>query len=719
MNELQESVQHLHEQITERRQHEDDVNQELNETREQHNRTQKALLSLEATQRAAAQNDEAAVDNWLEEQHIDDKPRLLQDIQVEQGWENAVEVVLGDFLQAVCVDQLEGLADSAAQLAQGNVCLLAPQASNSTELGNKAELLLTKITTTQPVTDFLSNVYIADDLSEALQLRQRLAAHESVVTRDGMWLGGSWLRVQRSAAEQGSMIEREQSIKELREQFEQEQDNITRLSEEREETRRHLGTLQEQRDERQQQLREANNTFAEINAELNQYQSRLEQLQQRIGNVTNELADIEQQRQHSETELAQAKENKATAANAQAHESERRENLQTERQALQQQFDEAQQKARAELQQVDELQVRVSTTESQQHMLQENARRAEKQLANLKQRRVSAQQNLAKLQEPLPELKQQLIDGLEQRSEAEKEFTTAKQKNNEIEQGLREQEQQRDAVSERIESLRSQLEKLRIQSESLQVHCQNHEEQIAELEFDLQQLLASLEEGAQAQAWHENLEQVQRRIKGLGAINLAAIEEYSALLERKEHLDEQHKDLVEALETLTNAINKIDKETKARFREVFDKVNENFGVLFPKVFGGGKAYLELTDDDLLTTGIKIMAQPPGKRNSTIHLLSGGEKALTAISLVFALFQLTPAPFCILDEVDAPLDDANVGRFCNLVKEMSKQVQFIYISHNKLTISMAEQLAGVTMQEAGVSRLVSVDINKALSMVEEA
>jgi len=209
---------------------------------------------------------------------------------------------------------------------------------------------------------------------------------------------------------------------------------------------------------------------------------------------------------------------------------------------------------------------------------------------------------------------------------------------------------------------------------------------------------------------------VGRRIARLGPINLAAIEEYKQQSERKNYLDAQNADLEDALETLENAIRRIDKETRNRFKETFDRVNNGLQELFPKVFGGGSAYLEMTGDDLLDTGISIMARPPGKRNATIHLLSGGEKALTAIALVFSIFQLNPAPFCMLDEVDAPLDDANVGRYSRMVKEMSRDVQFIYISHNKIAMEMADQLMGVTMHEPGVSRLVSVDLEKAAEMI---
>jgi chromosome segregation protein len=208
---------------------------------------------------------------------------------------------------------------------------------------------------------------------------------------------------------------------------------------------------------------------------------------------------------------------------------------------------------------------------------------------------------------------------------------------------------------------------------------------------------------------------VERRIQRLGAINLAAIEEYEQSSERKQYLDAQNEDLMQALKTLEDAISKIDKETKERFRETYDKVNDGFKQLFPRLFGGGQAYLEMTSDDILETGITVMARPPGKRNSTIHLLSGGEKALTAVALVFSIFELNPAPFCMLDEVDAPLDDANVGRYCEMLREMSDRIQFIFITHNKITMEIASHLTGVTMHEPGVSRLVAVDVDEAVKL----
>lgn len=261
------------------------------------------------------------------------------------------------------------------------------------------------------------------------------------------------------------------------------------------------------------------------------------------------------------------------------------------------------------------------------------------------------------------------------------------------------------------------LSTLKLRREGLKGQADSQLAALSEQQIVLAQIVDSLPADGHPDKWQRDLDQIRQKIIRLGAINLAAIEEFEQQIERKSYLDHQDEDLNNGLATLEEAIRKIDKETRTRFKATFDAVNEDLGRLFPKVFGGGRAYLALTEDDLLETGVTIMAQPPGKKNSTIHLLSGGEKALTALSLVFAIFRLNPAPFCMLDEVDAPLDDANVERFCRLLKEMSQSVQFIYISHNKITMEMADQLIGVTMHEPGVSRIVAVDLEQAVAMAD--
>jgi chromosome segregation protein len=284
-----------------------------------------------------------------------------------------------------------------------------------------------------------------------------------------------------------------------------------------------------------------------------------------------------------------------------------------------------------------------------------------------------------------------------------------------LDQEFRNVEEKRQTVEREINKIRNRLESLRLEWQGWKVKADTICEQIKETEFKLEDILKDLPQDITSEAWQAKLDQVVQRIARLGPINLVAIDEYATCSERKQYLDKQLEDLQSGLNTLEEAIAKIDRETRARFKETFDKVNGRFQELFPTIFGGGKAYLELNSDDLLAAGVTMMACPPGKRNSSIYLLSGGEKSLTAVALIFSIFYLNPAPFCLLDEVDAALDDANVARFTRLVKAMADKTQFIFISHNKITIEMGEHLIGVTMNEPGVSRLVSVDVEKAVSL----
>jgi len=280
---------------------------------------------------------------------------------------------------------------------------------------------------------------------------------------------------------------------------------------------------------------------------------------------------------------------------------------------------------------------------------------------------------------------------------------------------LRERESEKGALDERVEAARAALDDARLAAQQVRVRRESIAEQLAATSFELPALLAGLAPEATAETWEADLQETKGKIERLGQVNLAAIGEFKEQSERKEYLDRQCKDLTDALETLEVAMRKIDRETRTRFQETFDKVNAGLKEKFPRLFGGGHAYLEIEGEESEGSGVSVMARPPGKRNSTISQLSGGEKALTAVALIFAIFDLNPAPFCLLDEVDAPLDDNNIGRFCDIVREMSRSVQFIFITHNKATMEMAAQLVGVTQNEPGVSRLVAVDVDEAVRM----
>jgi chromosome segregation protein len=339
----------------------------------------------------------------------------------------------------------------------------------------------------------------------------------------------------------------------------------------------------------------------------------------------------------------------------------------------------------------------------------------ESQLEHFGNREQEIRQQLLQSEAPLESNKEELGKLLEVRVAIESSLGDARRRVEEVDNLFRDLDQNRMLAAQSVEESQVFVNEARMAVQEFRVRREGFSEQLGQTGFELGELLEGLDEEADPDSWHEKLEKIRGRVDRLGPINLAAIDEFKEQSERKEYLDSQLADLHDALATLDGAIRKIDRETRTRFRETFTNVDAGFKRLFPKLFGGGHAYLELTGDDLLTAGVTVMARPPGKRNSTIHLLSGGEKALAAVALVFAIFELNPAPFCLLDEVDAPLDDANIARFCDIVKEMADKVQFVFITHNKVTMEMARQLTGVTMQEPGVSRLVNVDLDEAVKM----
>ena len=394
---------------------------------------------------------------------------------------------------------------------------------------------------------------------------------------------------------------------------------------------------------------------------------------------------------------------------------EQREELSGQRDSLREQVQQYRQELQQQREKLQALAVRIEGMNTRKQGLEFNIQRLTQNQQAQQQRRQELESILEKSAEPIERLEQQLKQLLDKRLKSEQLLAEARRHVETITHQLRELETDRGEHEQFSQEVRGKLEQMKLDSQELRIRSQTAVEQLDETGHKPEELLASLEQDARSSDWTEKVAVIAQRISRLGPINLAAIDEYQEEQERKKYLDEQHADVTAALETLENAIAKIDKETRTRFKDTYDNVNNKLKEKFPRLFGGGAAYLEMTGDDLLSTGITVMARPPGKRITNIHLMSGGEKALTAVALVFAIFELNPAPFCILDEVDAPLDEANVGRFCQIVKDMSEAVQFIYITHNKTTMELSEQLSGVTMREAGVSRLVSVDVAEAATM----
>lgn len=673
--------------------------------------------SLEALQQAALSGDDGQSD-WLAKNQLSSALRIADSMSVEPGWEGAVETVLGDFLQAVCVDKIESYAQSLAAMAKGNV-LLVEAGSEAMEVSNLgADLLLNKVSgADRRAVAILAGIYSAATLNEALALRGKLAAHQSVITLDGLWFGPNWVRVAREVDASAGVLSRKRELDETNEKLSSLRADVEILLEEQERKQQGLKDYERQRESLDVERDVLQRENAQLHSRLNVTKERVGQIAQQKARIAEELEEARLQIEQDKERLRDSRQGLEIGIQSMTADNDLREKLSTQRDQLRKSLDDNRQQARHDRDRVHELAMREQSVSTQLSSIKEGIARLEIQVARLLERQQVLMSSSEGQEDPTDELQRDLETRLEQRLAVEKELASVRAGVEQADYNMRECEKQRARLEDEVQKQRSALEQQRLTTQELETRANTIAEQVAEGGYALERVVAELPEGAAERDWEEHLQQVESRIQRLGAINLAAVDEFKIESERKTYLDAQDSELNEALETLESAIRKIDKETRSRFRETFDAINQSLQVLFPKLFGGGHAYLALTGDDLLDTGVTIMAQPPGKKNSTIHLLSGGEKALTAIALVFSIFKLNPAPFCMLDEVDAPLDDANVGRYARLVEEMSETVQFIYITHNKIAMEMAHQLMGVTMHEPGVSRLVSVDIDKAVELAQ--
>tara|TARA_R110000823_G_scaffold130015_19_gene258104 strand:+ start:136 stop:3633 length:3498 start_codon:yes stop_codon:yes gene_type:complete len=711
MAEQEERGEALVEAISDTREQNSRASSELSEARSAMQQMRGRIASLEALEQAAAEDAGQGVGAWLENSQLRGNSRLLDQLRVDDGWQCAVETVLGDYLQAVCVDDIGALADALHSFDSGQLVLLET-AQDSVQ---SAGLLAAKVRGSGAAQSLLAGVRAVDDLPQALALRATLAAHESVVTRDGIWLGAHWLRVARVSGEEGGLINRREELETLSSSLERAQQREAELGAQLGASEQRLRELETQRQDCQRELQARTREHAEISARLSGNRAKLEQIAERGQRIIDEVRQAREQFSQERAAIAEARRILAESIELMESDSQQREELLTARDEIRGALDAARQQARHDKDAAHQVAMRYQGLSSQLDSMRESIERTDRQVLQLRERSEGLTQAREENDSPLEGLRAQLEQQLEERLQAETALSAARQHVAEVEHALREAERERAQIEQRAQSVRGDLEQQRIANQTLQVQRNTAQRQLTDDQQDVEAVLASLPENANEPEWQRALEKSASRIDRLGPINLAAIDEYTLQSERKTYLDAQNEDLTTALDTLESAIRKIDKETRNRFRDTFERVNAGLGELFPRVFGGGSAYLEMTGDDLLDTGISIMARPPGKKNSTIHLLSGGEKALTAIALVFSIFQLNPAPFCILDEVDAPLDDANTGRYARLVKEMSEKVQFIFITHNKISMEMADQLMGVTMHEPGVSRLVSVDVDAAAEL----
>jgi chromosome segregation protein len=671
------------------------------------------LLSLQALQQAALGLAQNKVTEWLAANTLGERPRLGQQLTVEPGWERAVETVLGSYLEAVSVDAIDAIAGRLDSLQVGAVAFFAEGGSSAQTVDG--DRLLARVRGPAAISALLSGIIAVDSLPEALARRRTLLSGESVITRDGIWIGRDWLRVSRDKDVHAGVISREQEMRTLREAVATAERQRDSLQAQLTETRAQLAAQEQQRDAAQAEVNRLHRQLSEVSARIASLRARAQQAAERAQKIAAEVAEIEREQEKTQDAVVGARGRLQEGMDAMAELEAARRELEQRRDHLRQDLAQQRMQAQADRDGAQQVAIQVESKRSALTSIAAGLDRLRQQRDQLQRRRDELTRQLAESEAPLQALSEKLEEILRQRVSAEHDLAAARTALEGAEGRMRTLDQRRMDVEASVEQARGRLEDVRMAAQELKVRHETLLEQFHATQFDLATVYQEMLPEAEIGAWEQNLVELKEKIERLGQVNLAAIDEFKEQSERKEYLDRQFKDLTDALETLETAIRKIDRETRARFQDTFDRVNAGLKERFPRLFGGGHAYLELAGEDVLNAGVSIMARPPGKRNSTISQLSGGEKALTAVALVFSIFELNPAPFCLLDEVDAPLDDNNVGRFCDTVKDMSGRVQFIFITHNKTTMELASQLIGVTMHEPGVSRLVAVDVDEAVRM----
>ena len=687
----------------------------------QHRRRE--LAALTAVQEAALGRNANRSDtqSWLHRNGLANAKRLGEQLDVVPAWEHAVEKALDGDVQAVVVADATEFAPHLPQLANGRLALVEaslgtpPAAGRAVQPGSLprlADFLHTDIGS------LLAGVFAAESLDEALAHRATLAFGERIVTQDGAQVGVDWIRIDKGGDESAGVIGRAREIDTRQAALAEADAQLAECARQLAAARCQMQSLEEEREALRDRHAAATAALARLQAEQGVYRVRQQEAAARAQRIAAEKADLaaqieaEDNRLHpSRTQLQQLQAEAAELASE-------GELLRTERDS-----DNAQLAAvRQTAQQLHDAHHRLQARYEALKASLAAAEVARDRLLDERQERSARADEVAAetatIAEAVPAKQASLQAKLKQRQTVQNTLLEQRQRLAAIEIEIREQSSRRAEAERIVDGLRGRMQEVRVERERLAADNKHLVEQLAQTGFAIEQARQSLAEDASdgvavsEESCVESLANLARRISRLGAINLAAIDEYESEAQRKQHLDSQIEDLEVALATLQDAILRIDRDTRQRFKDTFTRVNEHLRTLFPKIFGGGHAELQLAGDDWLETGVILVARPPGKRNASIHLLSGGEKAMAAVALIFSIFQLNPSPVCLLDEVDAPLDDSNVERFSNLIREMSQDVQFVVITHNKQTIEMADYLLGVTMQEAGISRMVSVDVDKA-------
>ncbi|MDR6840892.1 chromosome segregation protein SMC [Pseudoxanthomonas sacheonensis] len=693
---------------------------ELAEVRKNTQAARGRLSSLETLQHAALGQEQGAAVAWLKSRGLDSAARVGEKLTVESGWENAVEGALGQLIEGVLVDAPETLVEALGELGEGRIALVSSDDDGSSFAPTS---LAAKVQGPLAIRRLLARLHVAEDLAEARRLLPKLGegghTDQSVITRSGERMGAGWVRVLRSgAAKQGALL-RERDIQSLRVEIEALQKREAELDQLLTSFRDQLLAAEQHREDAQRALYIAHRGVSELAGQLQSQQGRVESARNRIDRIDGELLQLHETLDNSREQAREARSRLEDAISRMAELETARQSLDAERRQLAEARDAARDAARSSRDSAHALALTLESQRTQIVALSQALERMSGQRGQLDSRLGELSSQLSAGDSPVESLENERQAALEQRVLADRQLGEARAALEGIDNDLRNFEQVRHQRDEQSLTQREVISQRKLDQQALSLKAEQLSGAVVKAGFVLEDVINSLPEVAAVADWEQAVGNIDGKMRRLEPVNLAAIHEYGEASQRSEYLEAQNADLTSALETLEEAIRKIDRETRGRFKDTFDRVNSGVQELYPRLFGGGHAYLELTGEDLLDTGVAIMARPPGKRVSNISLLSGGEKAMTAVALVFAIFQLNPAPFCLLDEVDAPLDEANVGRFTAMVKEMSEKVQFLFVSHNKSTMEAAHQLSGVTMREPGVSRLVSVDLEEAARLAGAA
>jgi chromosome segregation protein len=722
--ELVERLRNAQEKLSEQEQH-------CRMSEETLHRQTREIAAAEARRNALRQMQAQAsqgsrLSEWLEKYGLAEATPLWRVLRVEPGWETAVEAVLRERVNAIPTTENAAWSQWVEDRPGGRMSLrLRVSESGDQEsrlLSDDSLLGRVKVEDARwlpLLTDWLGAARAVASLEEASRIAPSLPFGALLVTPGGDLVERYALHLFAPDASGHGLLERQQEIETLesrldvlRAQAEASEAEVARLEADINTLREHVKTLSRERDEARQQAHALQVETLKLAQALEWRHEQSARLQAQLADLDAEMASEREREFAAEESVGTLREQVETLRLVESETRVRQEAAERALREAREQATACEREAREAQFSARECAGKLEEIVAQQALSERELKRIHVDLATCRAQEMEA---------PPEIFEEELRQALEKRQLREAELTEKRDAMEAAAAALRALEENRLRLEQSLEPLRERIGDLKLKAQAATLNAKQLGEQLQEAGADeaaLAAMLATEANPPRPQALAQEIGRLQKAILELGAVNLAALQELDASRERKDYLDEQAADLTEAMETLESAIRRIDRETRDLLQSTFDTVNEHFGRLFPELFGGGRAALVMTGEEILDAGVQVFAQPPGKKNSTIHLLSGGEKALTAIALVFSMFQLNPAPFCLLDEVDAPLDDSNTERFCQMVKKMSSQTQFLFISHNKIAMEMAGQLVGVTMQESGVSRVVEVDMEAALKMREE-